>query len=167
MHSPVPAHVPRGRRGYGGCRCRQWMARLDDDIQVATAWGPGSGRFLAQALVDALQSDHDLIAVKESGSPPAGGARGVDFVFARAGAERDEIIRVGLDGDGRVVSAQLLRCASGQHGTTGPAAGELLEALRAGPSISALHWVPAGASPRGMLAITVSFDRQFRIAPGG
>jgi hypothetical protein len=156
------------------------MARLgmdDMDIRVATACGPGVGRFLAEALVDALQSDLHLVAVEDSADPSGDGLRGVDFVFAREDSEREEIIRVGVDQDGHVVSTELIRRVGKEGQRTAAAEEELLAAIRSGESVSALHWIDRsesrrerdtgdGLGPRRVLAITVRSDRRFQIPLG-
>jgi hypothetical protein len=154
------------------------MAWLGADITVATAWGPGVGRFLAEALVDALQSDLHLVAVEESAHAPADGLRGVDFVFAHDHSSHEEIIRVGLDAHGHVVSAALIRRRARQCQRSAGAEQDLLDAIRSGESVSALHWIDRPAStagregaadertPRRTLTITVRSDRSFQISLG-
>jgi hypothetical protein len=154
------------------------MARVDTDIKVATACGPGVGRFLAEALVDALQSDLHLVAVKDSVYAPPDGLRGVDFVFAREDSDDEEIIRVGLDQDGHVVSTELIRRTGRKGERSAAPEQELLAAIRSGESVSALHWIDMPESragrdaaagelqPRRTLAITVRSDRRFQIALG-
>lgn len=158
------------------------MARLDTDhmndmdIRVATACGPGVGRFLAEALVDALQSDLHLVAVEDSVGQSGDGPQSMDFVFGREDSNFEEIIRVGVDPDGHVVSTELIRRLGREGQRTATAEEELLAAIRSGESVSALHWIEPpdraesrrerdadGLEPRRVLAITVRSDRCFQI----
>ena len=146
------------------------MASSRGEIRVAVAHGPGAGRFLAMALVDALQSGVPLVAVsasRTSGPAHRVGVTGVDFVFHQEDAEREEVIRAGLRQDGRVVSAEILRRVVRMRYAPYQAADELLAAVRSGQAVAELHWqYPPDTEPRGILSITMRADHRFQIACG-
>jgi hypothetical protein len=86
------------------------------------------------------------VAVGISREHPAQGAAGFDFVFSRG--DTAEIIRVGVDGDHRVVSAELLRTAGSLlRGAQCLEAEGLLQALRAGEAVAELRWGRSAWSP--------------------
>lgn len=142
------------------------MARpkLDGDLRVATARGPGAGRFLALSLAEALASGTALVEVVDSPRPPPGARRGIDFVVAHA--ETEEVIRAGLDDSGRVVSAELLRRPR-RDGSRGRAIGpELMAVLRGADLIAAVRWDenPTGEEPA--LLVTIQSLSQVRFPVG-
>lgn len=122
------------------------------------------GEFLAEALIDTLQSGQNLVTIRDSMGMPPQGIKGVDFVFRKRGSASEDVIRVGLDNDGKVVSAQLIRNVRQAPEETGTLAPDLLEAIRTGASISALHWVDApGSRSQRALSITVRPDQRVQI----
>lgn len=140
------------------------MPRLSTaDIEVATARGPGAGRFLAAALLDALDAGARLLAIDEAPALPRPARSGIDFRFAGDGHDTDELIRVGLGEDSRVVTAQLLRCAKrpDEDGSCDP--GSLIEALRGGHSVSAVRWLPREGAPR-TVELVIGSDREISVA---
>jgi hypothetical protein len=138
------------------------MARRGE-LQVATAHGPGAGRFLAAALLDALNAGATLVEVVESPRPPSMAVRGVDFVFTTPDDETDEIIRAGLGGDSTVVSAELRRCAKLPRADGQVQSRELVEALRAAQAVAELRW--GGVSGRA-LVVTVRTDLRVQLDLG-
>lgn len=79
--------------------------------RVGRADGPGSGRFLSLALVDALEDGSDLAAVRFHLVPPAVGqwSFGVAFAFQHEFSSEGEVVLAGVDAAGHVVAAELLR----------------------------------------------------------
>lgn len=146
------------------------MGNSISELRVAVAHGPGAGRFLAMALVDALQSGVPLVAVsasRSSGPAHRVGVTGVDFVFYQGDGEREEVIRAGLAQDGRVVSAEILRRRPRMQYAPYQAADELLAAVRSGQAVAELHWqYPPETEPHGILSITMRSDHRFQIACG-
>lgn len=139
-------------------------SKLDSDLRVATARGPGAGRFLALSLTEALASGTDLAEVADSPRPPPGARRGIDFVFLHA--ESEEVVRAGLDDGGRVVSAELLRRprrGPTRGRTIGP---ELLATLRGADLIASLQWAPSGPGQEPELVVTVHSHSQIRFPVG-
>jgi|GEM_PF-5846991 len=132
-------------------------------LQVATADGPGAGRFLATALLDAIDGGATLLSIEACGQLPAASEYGVDFVFDVGGAT--EIIRAGLGANGQVITTQLLRCRIGERPDqpTDPAA--LAHALRAGSEITQIRW-HAGETPPRQLEITVRTDQPVTVQVG-
>jgi len=145
---------------------RLWMHGARD-IFVANARGPGAGRFLAATLSDVLESGAPLIAVRASPQKPLDGERGVDFVFAQDGADSVEVIRGGIDHEGRVMSTQIVRQFLTRPPVESPLQSELLAAIRAGDAVLTLDWSP-GPRPDdgGMLAITMRCHQMLEIALG-
>jgi hypothetical protein len=138
--------------------------KLDDDLRVATARGPGAGRFLALSLTEALASGIELVEVVDSPRPPPGARRGIDFVFGHP--ETEEVVRAGLDDGGRVVSAELLRRprrASSRGHAIGP---ELLSMLRDADLITSLRWDDDRSSEDPALLVTVQSLSQVRFPVG-
>lgn len=140
------------------------MERTDDSARVARADGPGAGRFLAVALADALESGSLLASVHASEEPPGVGESGIDFVFNAAPGALAEVIRAGMDRDGHVVCAELLRIARPRPARE-PASeanpGALLAALRAGTEIAELAWDESN------LTVTMRSNCSFRVALDG
>ena len=174
------------------------MVTRASEIHVANVCGPGVGRFLATTLADALEGGAALVAVERSACKPRRGEQAVDFVFASQDphdcSDEREVIRVGLDATGQVVCTEIVRWSPG---ATAPPPGNrsggnsavppdraplalgavgawLLDALRSGDSVSALHWTShstaassdasSGASSSassGALAITIRSHQQF------
>lgn len=143
------------------------MMGSDSEIRVAVAHGRGAGRFLAMALVDALQSGMPLVAVHSSAMPGPARRSGLDFVFHQEGAEREEVIRAGLASDGRVVSAEIVRRHVRVHGAPCGAVVELLAAIRSGQAISEIHWQAShDEGTAGILSIVVRSERWFEVVCG-
>ena len=136
--------------------------RRSTDVHVASSMGTGAGRFLAAALLDALQGGAELIAVNASREVPEGAARGIDFTFVTYGEESDEVIRVGLAPTSEVVSAHLLR-----RSTVGPehriaGAAELERALHSAHSVAAMRWYAPSGCGRS-LDVVLQPDRVVRL----
>ena len=141
------------------------MAQRRDELQVATAQGPGAGRFLAAALLDALSAGATLVEVVESPRPPSSAVRGIDFVFTTPDDDTDEIIRAGLAADTSVVSAELRRCAKLPRAECAVDAGQLIAALREAQAVAAVRW--GGEDGQGLgLVITVRTDQRVLLRVG-
>lgn len=140
------------------------MMGSDSEIRVAVAHGRGAGRFLAMALIDALQSGMPLVAVHSRAMPGTARRSGLDFVFHQEGAEREEVIRAGLASDGRVVSAEIVRRHARVHGAPYRAMDDLLAAIRSGQAISEIHWQAShDEGTGGILSIVVRSERWFEV----
>jgi hypothetical protein len=138
--------------------------KLDGDLRVATARGPGAGRFLALSLVEALASGTALVEVVDSARPPPGARRGIDFVVAHPDTE--EVVRAGLDDGGRVVSAELLRRPR-REGSRGRSIGpELVAVLRGADLIAAVRWDEHRSGEEPALLVTVQSLSQVRFPVG-
>ncbi len=114
------------------------------ELRIATASGPGSGSFLARALLDVLEAGATLGGVHVRPANRAGGAWSLDFVFVHARSDRGEIVRAGLDSAGNVVTAELLRTAR-PHGRKYRWADSLADAIRGAAGISGVRLEPGAA----------------------
>ena len=135
--------------------------RPRDPVRVVTAGGDGVGRFLAAALLEALQVGGE-VSVTESTDRPAGCLAGFDFVFRRP--RRAEVIRVGVDAAHRVVSAELYR---GQLRATGKSEASLwpdglMRALGEGESVAEVKWHRSPSASEG-LEIVMRRDCRFSV----
>jgi len=132
--------------------------RIAAAISLATADGPGAGRFLAAALLDALNAGAVLLAVGDAPRVPAVARFGIDFVFATDDSHIDEVIRAGVDEHARVVWAELLRCPRRARDDSSRDTGPLAAALAEGETIAEIRWRPGQDSQRN-LELVVSGDR--------
>jgi hypothetical protein len=140
------------------------VKRTDDSVCVARADGPGAGRFLAVALADALESGSQLACILASADPPGVGESAIDFVFSPGPGDLAEVIRAGMNRDGQVVCAELIRVSwapATRRPDPGSSPTELLAALRAGTEIAQLDWDESN------LTVTMRSDRAFRVALDG
>lgn len=137
------------------------MDMVDDAITVATACGAGVGRFLAAALTDALGSGVPLVAVRDVPGELPSAQAGIEFVFADAGSQYQEVIRVGVERDGTVVSVQIIRRSPERCSAHHSVEHELRSAVQSGNSVSMLRWLDDPAAPRErVLAMSVSADHR-------
>lgn len=149
---------------------KELVAGHPSSLRVARAEGPGAGRFLAAALTDALEGGGELLGVSASTERPDVGQRGIDFVFTAHPEEEEEVIRVGLDRHGHVLSAELLRRQRGLRVWHSSAPGDLLTALRSGNAVTELRWDGGGdtpGAPISTLVVTMRSDRNFRVPLDG
>ncbi len=133
---------------------------VDSDLRVAIASGPGTGRFLAAALTDAL-GGAGLAAIIVPARPPAGSRWGIEFVF-HGETDSEEVICVGLDASGTVVTAEILRRPSRPVLGSSPSPAALTEALAGGDAVSSIQWSEApDGSCMPILHITMRSDQSF------
>lgn len=138
------------------------MVSSGREIRVARAQGPGVGRFLAASLVDALTGGGALVAMVALGDRLTARERSVEFVFAGPAVDTDEIIRVGIDRHGQVIATELLRRPRRQWARAPlPSVDALLQALRAGQSVSRLDWTE-GSPPA--IVLTMASQMDFHLA---
>jgi hypothetical protein len=128
------------------------------NLSIATADGPGSGRFLARSLLDALLGDAWLSGVRLQLLAPAEGTWSVDFVFVQDTTGVGEVVRAGLDPAGQVVSAQLLRTVA-ESARRYRSTAELAAALRRGTAVESvtLETAPGSGEPRAVVLTFASF----------
>jgi hypothetical protein len=131
-------------------------------LRVATADGPGAGRFLAAALLDALHGGPRLVAIELAPQPPWPAAYGVDFIFDTETA--CEVIRVTLAQDAQVVAAQLLRCPRTGRAEAISLAASLIEALHPGSEITGIRCQEANGSSQ--IEILVRTDQPVTVHLG-
>jgi hypothetical protein len=142
------------------------VASLTPDLRIAISEGAGSGRFLAVALLDALDGGGDLSRLRLQPPSDARGKWSVDFVFEHAQPAYREVIRAGLDVADRVVFAELLRSSpdvaldaiAERHEPRFPGAAALARALRAGSMIEFVK-VDASEDPGAPRAIRLQLRR--------
>lgn len=77
---------------------------FDYYVVERAARGAAAERLVAQAIGDRLADGYRLAALLPSGDVPAGATRAVDIAFVRGG---EDVVRIGVGDDGRVVAAEL------------------------------------------------------------
>jgi hypothetical protein len=136
------------------------MLHSGADTSIATADGPGSGRFLTLALLDALDGGSDLAAIRFDLVAPVRGAWtvGIGFAFHHEFSSGAEVIRAGVDPAGHVVAAELLRSARQPAARFGRQLA-LAAALHDGYAVESIH-VESGRAgePRSVTIIMENLD---------
>lgn len=129
------------------------------ELCVARADGRGAGKFLASSLFDALQAGVVSVSIRRSARPPVLADLGVEFIVCSESEDSCEVIRVGVDTSGAVVSAEILRRPKPSRSLRVVVCAELLRELRDAESVAGISWHKATSAAGPSLNLIVRRDR--------
>jgi hypothetical protein len=126
----------------------------DYHVVTGVARGAGAGRFVARELAAGLEHGMRLAGIEPSTEIPAGAVAAVELVLVDGG---QEIVHVGIDGDGRIVAAELRwsPVAFDAWGESYAGGERLARSLRKARAVSALRLEQRGdEAPRLTVELT-------------